>query len=59
MQIQERFIVPGLGLVIFLSIFLLGVPLAYKVLLGLIGLGAFATYFAPRAVQVEIRLRWA
>ena len=56
MQIQERFIVPGLGLVIFVSIFLLGVPLAYKVLLGLIGLGAFATYFAPRAVQVEIRI---
>ncbi len=56
MQIQERLIVPGLGIVILLAAFILGVPLVYKLLLGLLGLAASATYFAPHAVQVETRI---
>ncbi|MCY4449955.1 MAG: hypothetical protein OXE02_14045 [Chloroflexi bacterium] len=56
MQIQERLIVPGLGVVIVLSAFMLGVPLVYKLILGLLGLAAAGTYFAPRQVQVEIRV---
>ena len=55
MQIQERLIVPGLGVVILLSAFILGVPLFYKLLLGLLGLAAVGTYFAPHEVQVETR----
>lgn len=38
MQIQERLIVPGLGVVILLRLHILGVPLVYKLLLGLLGL---------------------
>ncbi len=56
MQMQERLIVPGLGVVILLSAFILGVPLVYKLLLGLLGLGAAGTYFVPHAVQVEMRI---
>ena len=56
MQIQERLIVPGLGVVILLSVLILGVPWFYKVILGLLGLAASATYFAPHAVQVETRM---
>ena len=56
MQIQERLIVPGLGVVILLAAFILGVPLVYKLLLALLGIAAFATYFAPHAVQVETRI---
>ncbi len=55
MQIQERLIVPGLGVVILLSAFILGVPLVYKLLLGLLGLAAAGTYYAPQQVQVETR----
>ncbi len=56
MQTYERLIVPGLGVVILLSVFILAVPLAYKVLLGLLGLAATGTYFAPHRVQVETRI---
>ena len=56
MQTYERLIVPGLGVVILLSVFILAVPLAYKVLLGLLGLAAAGTYFAPHRVQVETRI---
>ena len=56
MQIQERLIVPGLGIVILLSAFILGVPLVYQLLLGLLGLAAAGTYFAPSGVQVETRI---
>ena len=56
MQIQERLIVPGLGVVILLSTFVLGVPLVYKLLLGFLGLAATGTYFVPHAVQVETRI---
>ena len=52
----EQFITPGLGIVILLSSFLLGVPLAYQVLLALLGTAAIGTYFAPPAVQVETRI---
>ena len=56
MQIQERLIIPGLGVVILLSAFILGAPLVYKLLLGLLGLAAAGTYFAPQQVQVETRI---
>ncbi len=56
MQIEERLVVPGLGIVILLSAFILGVPLVYQLLLGLLGLAAAGTYFAPSAVQVETRI---
>ncbi|MCY4429359.1 MAG: hypothetical protein OXC11_03075 [Rhodospirillales bacterium] len=56
MQVQERLIVPGLGVVIFLATFILGVPLVYQVALGLLGLAAAGTYFAPQQVQVETRI---
>lgn len=56
MQIQERLIVPGLGVVILLAAFILGVPLVYKLLLGLLGLAATGTFFTPHAVQVETRI---
>ena len=56
MQVQERLIVPGLGVVILLAALILGVPLVYKLLLGLLGLAASATYFAPHSVQVETRI---
>ena len=56
MQTQERLIVPGRGIVILLAAFILGVPLVYKLLLGLLGLAATGTYFAPHAVQVETRI---
>ena len=56
MQDYERFVAPGLGVVIILATFILGVPLVYRVLLGLLGLAAAGTYFAPRRVQVETRI---
>ena len=56
MQEQERFIVPGLGVVIVLSIFVIGAPLAYQVLLVLLGVAAVGTYFLPHGVQVETRI---
>ena len=56
MQSKEFLIVPALGVVILLATFLLGVPLVYKLLLGLLGLAAAGTYFAPHAVQVETRI---
>ena len=56
MQDYERLIVPGLGVVILLSAFLLGVPLIYTLILSLLGAAAVGTYFAPHAVQVETRI---
>ena len=56
MQVQERLIVPGLGVVILLSAVILGAPLVYKLLLGVLGLAATGTWFAPRQVQVETRI---
>ncbi len=56
MQSKEFLIVPALGVVILLATFLLGVPLVYKLLLGLLGLATAGTYFAPHAVQVETRI---
>ncbi len=56
MQIEERWIVPSLGVVILLACFILHVPLVYKALLALLGLAATGTYFAPHAVQVETRM---
>ena len=56
MQIHERLTVPCLGIVILLAGFTVGVPLVYKLLLGLLGLAAAGTHFAPPAVQVETRI---
>ena len=55
MALQERIIVPGLGAVILLAVFTMGAPVLYTLLLGLLGLAAIGTYFAPSAVQVETR----
>ena len=52
----EQYIAPGLGIVILLSAFLLGVPLVYQALLVLLGAAAVGSYFAPPAVQVETRI---
>lgn len=56
MQVQERLIVPGLGVIILLSSFMLGAPLIYLLLMGLLGLAAVGTYYVPHAVQVETRI---
>lgn len=56
MQILDRFIVPSLGVVIILATFILDVLLVYRVLVGILGLAAISTYFAPRPVQVETRI---
>ena len=56
MHILERLIAPGLGVVIILATIILGVPIVYRVLLGILGLAAAGTYFAPHRVQVETRI---
>ena len=56
MQDHQQFIVPALGLVNLLAAVVLGVGLVYQVLLGLLGIAAIGTYFAPQAVQVESRM---
>ena len=56
MALQERIIVPALGGVILLAVLTMGAPVLYTVLLGLLGLAAVGTYFAPAAVQVETRV---
>ena len=55
MTVQERIIVPVLGVAILLAVFTMGAPVLYMVLLGLLGLAAVGTYFAPPVVQVETR----
>lgn len=56
MQSYERFIVPGLGVVILLSALMMGAPLMYLLLLGLLGLAAVGTLYVPHEVQVELRM---
>ena len=59
MREPKEFIIPALGVVVLLSIFLLGTShysLAYLIILGLLGLAAVGTYFVPPAVQVELRI---
>ena len=54
---QERLVVPGLGVVILAGVLLLeGASTASTVVLGLLGVGAIATFFAPEPVQVETRI---
>lgn len=53
---QERLIVPGLGVVILVSAFVMGAPLIYLLLIGVLGLAAVGTYNLPHAVQVETRI---
>ncbi len=56
MNLQERFITPGLGIVVLLSAFVLGVSLVYQLALGLLGLAVAASYCAPHRMQVEVRI---
>ena len=59
MREPKEFIIPALGVVVLLSIFILGAShysLAYLIILGLLGLAAVGTYFVPPAVQVELRI---
>ena len=59
MRESEQFVVPALGVVVLLSVFILGTsfyPLAYLIILGLLGLAAIGTYFLPPAVQIEMRI---
>ena len=59
MREPKEFIIPALGVVVLLSIFMLGAShysLAYLIILGLLGLAAVGTYFVPPAVQVELRI---
>ena len=58
MRDTTQFIVPGLGALALLSVFLLGTTFnpAYLVLLGLLGAAAVGTFFMPTAVQVEVRI---
>ena len=55
MALQERIIVPALGVIVLLAALTMGAPLLYKALLGLLGLAAVGTWFAPSVVQVETR----
>ena len=57
MNIQQRFIVPGLGVVVLLAALgfaSIGSPLWMWLLIALLGIGAIATYFAPEEAQVEL-----
>ena len=59
MREPEQFVVPALGVVVLLSIFILGTSfysLACLIILGLLGLAAIGTYFLPPAVQIEMRI---
>ena len=59
MRIQEEYIVPGLGVVILLSVFgfaTSGASLIYLMALALLGLAAVGTYFLPHTTQVEVRV---
>ena len=55
-HVQERFIVPGLGVVVLAAILTMEAPWILRVLLGVLGLAAVGTYFLPHAVQVETRI---
>ena len=57
MNIQQRFIVPGLGVVVLLAAVgfaSVGSPLWMWLLIALLGIAAIATYFAPEEAQVEL-----
>ena len=56
MRIEERYVVPGLGVIILLSLVALNVSLIYLVVLGILGMAAIGTYFLPHAVQIETRI---
>ena len=56
-NIQQRFIVPGLGVVVLLAAVgfaSVGSPLWMWLLVALLGIVAIATYFAPEEAQVEL-----
>lgn len=57
MNIQERFIVPGLGVVVLLAAVgfaSTGAPLWMWLLVALLGVAAIATHFAPEEARVEL-----
>ncbi len=59
MGMQERFIVPGLGVIVLLSLIALGarnVSLIYLLVMGVLGIAAIGTYFLPHAIQIETRI---
>ena len=59
MRIQEEYIVPGLGVVILLSVIgfmTSGASIVHLALLTLLGSAAVGTYFLPHAVQIELRV---
>ena len=60
MREPEQFVVPALGVLVLLAVFILGsagfYSIAYLIILGLLGLAAVGTYFPPPAVQVELRI---
>ncbi len=59
MREPEQFVIPALGVLVLLSVFILGTgfySLAYPVILGVLGLAAIGTFFLPPAVQVELRI---
>ena len=60
MKEPEQFVVPALGVLVLLAVFILGsagfYSMAYLIILGLLGLAAVGTYFPPPAVQVEMRV---
>ena len=52
-------VVPALGVLVLIASLMLATshwPLAYSIVLGLLGLAAIGTYFLPPAVQVEARI---
>ena len=59
MREPEQFIIPAFGVLVLLSVFILGTgfySLTYPVILGVLGLAAIGTFFLPSAVQVELRI---
>lgn len=59
MREDDKFIVPVLGVVVVVSVFVLGTsfwPIGYVAILFVLGLAAMGTYFLPEQVQVETRI---
>lgn len=56
MRVEEKYIAPGLGLVILLALLGLDASPIVVVILGILGAGAVGTYLLPHEVQVELRV---
>ena len=63
MRLPEQHIVPGLGVIVLLAVFVLAstgyFAVGYLVVLGILGAAAIGTYFMPPEVQVEVRIALA